>query len=160
MDSKKYIGMDVRKESISIAVMNGAGKIVMECVIETKASMILQFIDGLRGDFGSCRAVTRIEAGSPASFLSVGGKRSNARAKSTVLSRPDKTAEAWPSKKRGTIRKFEGARRKKRKSMEPRFRALYIRALYICARPAGDKTSREPARTKSEGRLRQRRHRS
>jgi hypothetical protein len=38
MDSKKYIGMDVHKESISIAVMNGAGKIVMECVIETKAS--------------------------------------------------------------------------------------------------------------------------
>jgi transposase len=50
MDSKKYIGMDVHKESISIAVMNGAGKIVMESVIETKASMILQFIDGLRGD--------------------------------------------------------------------------------------------------------------
>ncbi|HVH88205.1 MAG TPA: transposase [Terriglobales bacterium] len=50
MDSKKYIGMDVHKESISIAVMSGAGKIVMECVIETKASMILQFIDGLRGD--------------------------------------------------------------------------------------------------------------
>ena len=36
MDSKKYIGMDVHKESISIAVMNGLGKIVMECVIETK----------------------------------------------------------------------------------------------------------------------------
>jgi hypothetical protein len=50
MDSRKYIGMDVHKESISIAVRNGAGKIVMECVIETKASMILQFIDGLRGD--------------------------------------------------------------------------------------------------------------
>src|ERR1700681_520422 len=50
MDSKKYIGMDVHKESISIAVMNGAGKIGMECVIETKASIILQFIDGLRGD--------------------------------------------------------------------------------------------------------------
>jgi len=50
MDSKKYIGMDVHKESISIAVMNGAGKIVMESLIETKASMILQFIDGLRGD--------------------------------------------------------------------------------------------------------------
>ncbi len=44
--STKYIGMDVHKESISIAVMNAAGKIVMECVIETKASMILQFIDG------------------------------------------------------------------------------------------------------------------
>ena len=50
MDGKKYIGMDVHKESISIAVMNSAGKIVMECVIETKASMILQFIDGLRGE--------------------------------------------------------------------------------------------------------------
>src|ERR1700723_4376851 len=50
MDSEKYIGMDVHKESISIAVRNAAGKIVMECVIETKASMILQFIDGLRGD--------------------------------------------------------------------------------------------------------------
>jgi transposase len=50
MTMTKYIGMDVHKESISIAVMNAAGKIVMECVIETKASIILQFIDGLRGD--------------------------------------------------------------------------------------------------------------
>jgi hypothetical protein len=50
MDSEKYIGMDVHKESISISVMNGARKIVMECVIETKASMVLQFVDGLRGD--------------------------------------------------------------------------------------------------------------
>ena len=50
MTSAKYIGMDVHKESISMAVRNAAGKVVMECVIETKASMILQFIDGLRGD--------------------------------------------------------------------------------------------------------------
>jgi transposase len=42
--------MDVHKESISIAVRNAVGKIVMECVIETKANMILQCIDGLRGD--------------------------------------------------------------------------------------------------------------
>jgi hypothetical protein len=48
--TKKYVGMDVHKESISIAVMNAAGKLVMECVIETKGSMLLQFIDGLRGD--------------------------------------------------------------------------------------------------------------
>jgi hypothetical protein len=40
--------MDVHKESISVAVMNAAGKIVIECVIETKASMILQCIDELR----------------------------------------------------------------------------------------------------------------
>jgi hypothetical protein len=50
MTITKYVGMDVHKESISIAVMNAAGKLVMECVIETKASMILQFINGLRGD--------------------------------------------------------------------------------------------------------------
>jgi hypothetical protein len=50
MTITKYIGMDVHKESISIAVMNAAGKLVTECVIETKASMLLQFIDGLRGD--------------------------------------------------------------------------------------------------------------
>jgi hypothetical protein len=50
MTSSKYIGMDVHKESISIAVRNAAGKIVTECVIETKASMILQFIGGLGGD--------------------------------------------------------------------------------------------------------------
>src|SRR5450755_43415 len=50
MTRAKYIGMDVHKESISIAVLNFAGKVVMECVIETKASSILQFIHGLRGD--------------------------------------------------------------------------------------------------------------
>jgi hypothetical protein len=41
MTSTKYIGMDVHKESISIAVMNSVGKVVMECVIETKASVRL-----------------------------------------------------------------------------------------------------------------------
>ena len=46
----KYIGMDVHKEAISIAVMNGEGRLVMESIIEAKASTILQFIQGLRGD--------------------------------------------------------------------------------------------------------------
>jgi len=50
MDTKKYIGMDVHKETISIAVMKGDGKLVMESIIETKASTILQFIEGVRGD--------------------------------------------------------------------------------------------------------------
>jgi hypothetical protein len=57
------IGMDVHKESISIAVRNGAGRIVMECVIGT--SMILQFIDGLRGDLH-----VTFEEGTPAAWLS------------------------------------------------------------------------------------------
>jgi transposase len=46
----KYIGMDVHKETISIAVRRGDGKLVMESIIETKASTILQFIEGVRGD--------------------------------------------------------------------------------------------------------------
>jgi transposase len=50
MNSIKYIGLDVHKETISIAVMNAAGKLVMECIIETKAATILQFMEGLRGD--------------------------------------------------------------------------------------------------------------
>jgi hypothetical protein len=50
MDSVKYIGMDVHQETISIAVRNSSGKLVMECVIETKASTILQFFQGLNGN--------------------------------------------------------------------------------------------------------------
>jgi hypothetical protein len=46
MDSAKYIGMDVHKETISIAVMNSSGKLVMESVLETKACTIVQFIQG------------------------------------------------------------------------------------------------------------------
>jgi hypothetical protein len=46
----KYIGMNAHKDTISIAKMNGEGKLVMESIIETKASTILQFIQGLRGD--------------------------------------------------------------------------------------------------------------
>ena len=45
--------MDVHKETISIAVMNSAnsaGKVLMESIIETKASTILQFFSGLEGD--------------------------------------------------------------------------------------------------------------
>lgn len=48
--------MDVHRESVSIAVMNSAGKLVMECVIETKASTILQFVDGLREDLQGSEA--------------------------------------------------------------------------------------------------------
>jgi len=49
MDSKKYIGMDVHQASISIAVMDATGKVVVESIIETKATTILEFIRGLKG---------------------------------------------------------------------------------------------------------------
>src|ERR1700730_2086830 len=49
MNNRKYIGMDVHQASISIAVSDAAGKVLMECVIETKAATVLEFIQGLRG---------------------------------------------------------------------------------------------------------------
>jgi transposase len=50
MNSTKYIGMDVHKEATTIAVMNTAGKLVMESIVETKAATIVQFLNGLRGE--------------------------------------------------------------------------------------------------------------
>ena len=46
----KYIGMDVHKEAIVIAVRNTRGHVLMESIVETKASTILQFIHGVRGE--------------------------------------------------------------------------------------------------------------
>ena len=50
MESTKYIGMDVHKDTISVAVRNAAGKVVMESILETKAATIVQFIRGRRGN--------------------------------------------------------------------------------------------------------------
>src|ERR1700723_4295162 len=49
MNNEKYIGMDVHQASISIAVVDAAGKLLMECIIETKTATVLEFIQGLRG---------------------------------------------------------------------------------------------------------------
>ena len=46
----KYIGMDVHKEAIVIAVRNTRGHVVIESIVETKANSILQFIHGLQGE--------------------------------------------------------------------------------------------------------------
>ncbi len=55
----KYIGMDVHKEATVIAVLNGSGKLVMESIVETEASSILQFIHGLRGELQESWELTR-----------------------------------------------------------------------------------------------------
>ena len=49
MNQAKYIGMDVHQATISVAVLDSAGKLILECILETKASTILQFIQGLHG---------------------------------------------------------------------------------------------------------------
>jgi hypothetical protein len=43
------IGMDVHQATISVAVMDASGKLLMECLLETKASTIIEFIQGLQG---------------------------------------------------------------------------------------------------------------
>ena len=49
MSSEKYIGMDVHQATISVAVLDAQGKTIMESILETKASTLLEFLGGLRG---------------------------------------------------------------------------------------------------------------
>ena len=62
MNDAKYIGLDVHQATISAVVLNSAGKILMESILETKAATILQFVHGLRGSLhvtceeGTCAA--------------------------------------------------------------------------------------------------------
>lgn len=62
MNDAKYIGLDVHQATISAAVLDSTGKLVMESILETKAASILQFIHGLRGSLhvtfeeGTCAA--------------------------------------------------------------------------------------------------------
>src|SRR5437016_14208503 len=48
MSQEKYIGVDVHQATISAAVMDAHGKLIMECLLETKAS-IVEFLQGLQG---------------------------------------------------------------------------------------------------------------
>ncbi len=62
MNDAKYIGLDVHQATISVAVLDSVGNLVMEAILETKAETILQFIGGLRGSLhvtleeGTCAA--------------------------------------------------------------------------------------------------------
>ena len=62
MNDAKYIGLDVHQATISAAVLDSTGKLVMESILETKAATILQFIHGFRGSVqvtfeeGTCAA--------------------------------------------------------------------------------------------------------
>src|SRR5207302_5511701 len=49
MESVKYLGFDVHQSTISVAVVNADGKLVMQSVIATHAATSLDFIHGLRG---------------------------------------------------------------------------------------------------------------
>ena len=49
MNDAKYIGMDVHQATISVAVRDSRGNLVIEAILETKLEIILQFIRGLGG---------------------------------------------------------------------------------------------------------------
>ena len=48
MNQEKYIGMDVHHATISVAVMDGRGKLIMECILETKARRSSSLSKGYR----------------------------------------------------------------------------------------------------------------
>jgi hypothetical protein len=49
MNETKYIGLDVHQATISAALLDSTGELLMESILETKAATILQFVHGLRG---------------------------------------------------------------------------------------------------------------
>ena len=49
MSSIKYIGMDLHSATISAAVVNDEGKLIMEATMATEASAVLGFMGGLPG---------------------------------------------------------------------------------------------------------------
>jgi len=48
VNNEKYIGLDVHQATISVAVLDSTGKVVMESILETKAATILQFFAVIR----------------------------------------------------------------------------------------------------------------
>src|SRR5258705_9547895 len=59
-----YVGMDVHRASIVIVVLNGAGKVVMQLVIETGAERVRGFLKQLRG-----KVCVTFEEGTQANWL-------------------------------------------------------------------------------------------
>jgi transposase len=49
MTGTKFIGLDVHKASISAAVLDAEGKLVMQSIVPTQASAVVDFLHGVRG---------------------------------------------------------------------------------------------------------------
>jgi len=64
LSNVKYIGLDVHQGAITVAVRDGAGKLVMESILETKVSTLVDFLKGQRGELH-----VTLEEGTWASWL-------------------------------------------------------------------------------------------
>jgi transposase len=49
MESVKYVGLDVHRDTISVVVLEESGKMVMQTILATQSGAILDFVGGLRG---------------------------------------------------------------------------------------------------------------
>jgi transposase len=49
MNSVRYIGLDVHRDTISAAVLNESGRLIQQSVLMTRAAAVLDFIGGVRG---------------------------------------------------------------------------------------------------------------
>lgn len=49
MDNLRYIGLDVHRDTISAAVLNREGQLMMQSVVPTRAPAILDLLHGIRG---------------------------------------------------------------------------------------------------------------
>jgi transposase len=49
MDSVRYVGLDVHRDTISVAVLDENGRLMMQSVLATRAAAVLDFLQGLRG---------------------------------------------------------------------------------------------------------------
>jgi len=79
MDSKKHIGMDVHQATISVLVMDSAGKVVMHSVIETKAAPAGVHPGSTRDALGNSGAPTsggRLLANNQTPAMKYGGRDS------------------------------------------------------------------------------------
>ena len=100
MNDAKYIGLDVHQATISVAVLDSAGKLVMEAILETKAETILQFIHGLRGSLhvtfeeGTCAAWLHDLLKPHVTQVLVCDPRKNALMKSREQERPHRCSQA------------------------------------------------------------------
>ena len=47
--NEKYVALDVHKASVAIGVRDAKGKYIMESIVETKATTLLEFVKGLSG---------------------------------------------------------------------------------------------------------------
>jgi hypothetical protein len=49
MNSVRYVGLDVHRDTISAAVLNESGRMIQQSILATRAAAILDFIGGIRG---------------------------------------------------------------------------------------------------------------